>query len=123
MATLLRSGVRVRVLRGLGGRGGRPDPGLRAASVRPGAAVSAGPGEEASAEAAAQDTGYRPIQSHIPTSPLQKLLLASGSALMALYNPYRHDMVAVLGETTGLIAIQKLRDRMQNHPEGNQILQ
>ncbi|XP_072422373.1 ubiquinone biosynthesis protein COQ4 homolog, mitochondrial isoform X2 [Chiloscyllium punctatum] len=33
------------------------------------------------------------------------------------------DMVAVLGETTGLLAIQKLRDRMQNHPEGFQILQ
>uniref|UniRef100_A0A2K6CC38 Coenzyme Q4 n=1 Tax=Macaca nemestrina TaxID=9545 RepID=A0A2K6CC38_MACNE len=28
---------------------------------------------------------------HIPTSPLQKALLAAGSAAMALYDPYRHD--------------------------------
>lgn len=31
---------------------------------------------------------------HIPTSPLQKALLAAGSAGMALYNPYRHGKVA-----------------------------
>lgn len=30
---------------------------------------------------------------HIPTSPLQKALLAAGSAGMALYNPYRHGKV------------------------------
>lgn len=27
---------------------------------------------------------------HIPTTPLQKMLLAAGAAGMALYNPYRH---------------------------------
>lgn len=27
---------------------------------------------------------------HIPTSPLQKALLAAGSAVMSLYDPYRH---------------------------------
>lgn len=31
---------------------------------------------------------------HIPTSPLQKVLLAAGSAAMALYNPYRHGKTA-----------------------------
>nr|XP_020019897.1 ubiquinone biosynthesis protein COQ4 homolog, mitochondrial isoform X2 [Castor canadensis] len=30
---------------------------------------------------------------HIPTTPLQKALLAAGSAGMALYNPYRHGNV------------------------------
>ncbi|XP_017805046.1 ubiquinone biosynthesis protein COQ4 homolog, mitochondrial isoform X2 [Papio anubis] len=30
---------------------------------------------------------------HIPTSPLQKALLAAGSAAMALYDPYRHGSV------------------------------
>nr|XP_024643183.1 ubiquinone biosynthesis protein COQ4 homolog, mitochondrial isoform X2 [Macaca nemestrina]XP_024643184.1 ubiquinone biosynthesis protein COQ4 homolog, mitochondrial isoform X2 [Macaca nemestrina] len=30
---------------------------------------------------------------HIPTSPLQKALLAAGSAAMALYDPYRHGNV------------------------------
>lgn len=33
------------------------------------------------------------------------------------------DMVAVLGETTGYLALQKLRERMRNDPEGHQILQ
>ncbi|XP_037706921.1 ubiquinone biosynthesis protein COQ4 homolog, mitochondrial [Choloepus didactylus] len=60
---------------------------------------------------------------HIPTSPLQKVLLAAGSAGMALYNPYRHDMVAVLGETTGRRALKTLRDQMKRNPEGIQILQ
>ncbi|NXB25819.1 COQ4 protein, partial [Rhagologus leucostigma] len=60
---------------------------------------------------------------HIPTSPLQKALLAAGSAVMALYDPYRHDMVAVLGETTGCLALPNLRDKMKNHPEGYHILQ
>ncbi|GCB81602.1 hypothetical protein scyTo_0022811, partial [Scyliorhinus torazame] len=81
MLPVLRSGARA--LRALSGR---PGPWPREGSVQPGAALSVGAGEEA----AAQDTHYRPYQSHIDSSPLQKLLLASGSALMALYNPYRH---------------------------------
>lgn len=60
---------------------------------------------------------------HIPTSPLQKALLAVGSAGMALYDPYRHDMVAVLGETTGCHALKVLRDQMKKDPEGAKILQ
>ncbi|XP_051836060.1 ubiquinone biosynthesis protein COQ4 homolog, mitochondrial [Antechinus flavipes] len=60
---------------------------------------------------------------HIPTSPLQKALLAVGAACMALYDPYRHDMVAVLGETTGHQALKALRDQMRRDPEGVQILQ
>uniref|UniRef100_K7GAN2 Ubiquinone biosynthesis protein COQ4 homolog, mitochondrial n=1 Tax=Pelodiscus sinensis TaxID=13735 RepID=K7GAN2_PELSI len=42
---------------------------------------------------------------------------------MALYNPYRHELVAVLGETTGSVALQNLRDRMRHDPEGYQILE
>uniref|UniRef100_A0A3Q3VI51 Ubiquinone biosynthesis protein COQ4 homolog, mitochondrial n=1 Tax=Mola mola TaxID=94237 RepID=A0A3Q3VI51_MOLML len=59
---------------------------------------------------------------HIHTTPIQKLLLAVGSGVAALQNPYRHDMVAVLGETTGHLALIKLRDRMRNDPEGYTIL-
>ncbi|XP_032933756.1 ubiquinone biosynthesis protein COQ4 homolog, mitochondrial isoform X1 [Catharus ustulatus] len=67
--------------------------------------------------------GWHPLYpGHIPTSPLQKALLAAGSAVMALYDPYRHDMVAVLGETTGCLALPNLRDKMRNHPEGYRIL-
>ncbi|KAM3874259.1 ubiquinone biosynthesis protein COQ4 homolog, mitochondrial [Diretmus argenteus] len=59
---------------------------------------------------------------HIPTNPVQKALLAVGSGVAALQNPYRHDMVAVLGETTGHPALINLRDRMRNDPEGYTIL-
>lgn len=59
---------------------------------------------------------------HIPTSPAQKALLALGSGVAALHDPYRHDMVAVLGETTGHLALIRLRDRMRGDPEGHTIL-
>ncbi|XP_013871467.1 ubiquinone biosynthesis protein COQ4 homolog, mitochondrial [Austrofundulus limnaeus] len=59
---------------------------------------------------------------HIHTTPLQKALLAVGSGVAALQNPYRHDMVAVLGETTGHLALINLRDRMRNDPEGYLVL-
>ncbi|KAG7476471.1 hypothetical protein MATL_G00083130 [Megalops atlanticus] len=64
----------------------------------------------------------RLYRGHIPTSPLQKALLAVGSGVAALQDPYRHDMVAVLGETTGHLALMKLRDRMKSDPEGYSIL-
>ncbi|XP_053552140.1 ubiquinone biosynthesis protein COQ4 homolog, mitochondrial [Bombina bombina] len=66
---------------------------------------------------------YSLYPTHIPTTPLQKVLLSAGSAVMSLYDPYRHDMVAVLGETTGAHALENLRDKMRNDPEGFQILQ
>lgn len=47
---------------------------------------------------------------------LQKQLL--GHSLVSL-----SDMVAVLGETTGCLALPNLRDKMKNHPEGYRILQ
>ncbi|XP_047227696.1 ubiquinone biosynthesis protein COQ4 homolog, mitochondrial isoform X2 [Girardinichthys multiradiatus] len=59
---------------------------------------------------------------HIQTTSFQKALLAVGSGVAALQNPYRHDMVAVLGETTGHLALLNLRDRMRNDPEGYTIL-
>uniref|UniRef100_A0A2K6A585 Ubiquinone biosynthesis protein COQ4 homolog, mitochondrial n=1 Tax=Mandrillus leucophaeus TaxID=9568 RepID=A0A2K6A585_MANLE len=52
-----------------------------------------------------------------------KALLAAGSAAMALYDPYCHDMVAVLGETTGHRTLKVLRDQMRRDPKGAQILQ
>ncbi|KAL6096847.1 coq4 [Pungitius sinensis] len=59
---------------------------------------------------------------HILTTPFQKALLAVGSGVAALHNPYRHDMVAVLGETTGHLALKNLREKMRNDPEGLTIL-
>ncbi|XP_063265906.1 ubiquinone biosynthesis protein COQ4 homolog, mitochondrial isoform X2 [Prinia subflava] len=99
-----------------------PDPLLPAGRARPSHSEPRGRdgrgGEEEEVE------GWQQLYpGHIPTSPLQKALLAAGSALMALYDPYRHDMVAVLGETTGCLVLPNLRDKMKNHPEGYRILQ
>ncbi|KAG7314804.1 hypothetical protein KOW79_022107 [Hemibagrus wyckioides] len=59
---------------------------------------------------------------HIQTNAVQKALLAVGSGVAALQNPYRHDMVAVLGETTGHLALLKLKHRMSKDPEGHTVL-
>ncbi|XP_021269979.1 ubiquinone biosynthesis protein COQ4 homolog, mitochondrial isoform X1 [Numida meleagris] len=111
---MLRSAaVRVPLLRAVCGAPGRA--GLGRAAPR---------AEEEEEEEEQQPVGRVPLYpGHIPTSPLQKALLAAGSACAALWDPYRHDMVAVLGETTGCLALPKLRDRMRNDPEGYRILQ
>lgn len=81
-------------------------------------------GQQLAVKSPADEPKHYPLYpGHIPTNALQKALLAAGSAFMALYDPYRHDMVAVLGETTGFLALQKLRERMRNDPEGYRILQ
>lgn len=59
---------------------------------------------------------------HISTTSMQKALLAVGAGFVALQNPYRHDMVAVLGETTGRFALVQLRDQMRSDMEGRAIL-
>ncbi|OZC07986.1 coenzyme Q biosynthesis protein Coq4 [Onchocerca flexuosa] len=61
--------------------------------------------------------------SHIPTSSLQKGLLAFGSAVVALSNPMRADMVATMGETTAFRPIlEKIRQRMEGDICGRKIL-
>eukprot|EP00939_MAST-03C_sp_MAST-3C-sp1_P003512 g3512.t1 len=55
-------------------------------------------------------------------STLRKLGLAADAALTAFRNPKRDDAVAVLGETTGSIALQRMRDRMYQSPTGRDIL-
>lgn len=52
-----------------------------------------GPAADVPLRAASHGTGLL-YPEHIPTSPLQKALLAAGSAGMALYNPYRHGKAA-----------------------------
>ncbi|KAF9194737.1 Ubiquinone biosynthesis protein [Haplosporangium sp. Z 767] len=61
-------------------------------------------------------------EGHIPISPLQRTILAVGSAFTALANPLRGDMVAALGETTGGIFLERIRDQMLQDPEGRRIL-
>ncbi|KAI9264072.1 ubiquinone biosynthesis protein Coq4 [Phascolomyces articulosus] len=59
---------------------------------------------------------------HIPIPFQQRALLAAGSALTALFDPLRGDMVAALGETTGTTALKRMRDQMLQSESGRQIL-
>lgn len=69
---------------------------------------------------APQDKLY---DSHIPLTHLQKLMLAVGSSLTAIIDPYRHDMVADFGEATGFEALKWMHSKMMNSSdESRQIL-
>eukprot|EP00116_Pleurobrachia_bachei_P014166 sb/3474428/ len=57
-----------------------------------------------------------------PLRPLQRVLLTTGSAVGALVNPYRGDLVATLGETTGTAALTAMRDKMRMSTTGLEIL-
>lgn len=59
---------------------------------------------------------------HIPTSLLQRLILAGGSAVVALADPWRADMVAVNGEVTGSQALRYMLERMEATEEGRSVL-
>jgi ubiquinone biosynthesis protein COQ4 len=61
-------------------------------------------------------------EGHYRTNVAQKALLAVGSAIGALIDPYRSDLVASLGESTGAFALARLRSRMANDPTGAVIL-
>ena len=43
----------------------------------------------------------------------QRALLVAGSAVGALANPLRGDLVATIGETTGTAALNTMRDKMR----------
>lgn len=62
---------------------------------------------------------------HIPLNCFEKAFLAAGSSVAAFLNPYRHDMVAVSGETTSECFMPALRDHMlaDTTGEGQHILQ
>jgi len=59
---------------------------------------------------------------HVPTSTVQKLVLAGGSAITALADPWRADMVAVNGEVTGLLALRGMHERMLRSSEGRIVM-
>lgn len=48
----------------------------------------------------------------------QKTAVALGSAVGALLDPRRADLIAALGETTGKPAFQRVLQRMKSSPEG-----
>ncbi|CAH0375806.1 unnamed protein product [Pelagomonas calceolata] len=59
---------------------------------------------------------------HLPTNPLQKLAATAISAAKALKDPRRADMVGVLGEATGRVALEKIRSDLKTTREGRLIL-
>lgn len=60
--------------------------------------------------------------SHIQTSAFQKIALSVGSSVASLLDPSRGDMIAILGETTGERALRYMLAKMQESPEGQEIL-
>jgi ubiquinone biosynthesis protein COQ4 len=55
-------------------------------------------------------------------SLLSRISIATSSALIALNNPLRQDMVAAIAETTSLTSLTRLRDSMLVHKTGRKIL-
>eukprot|EP00897_Mesotaenium_endlicherianum_P010232 jgi/Mesen1/9237/ME000006S09237 len=64
----------------------------------------------------------RDVYSPVPTASWQKAAIAIGSAIGALANPARADLVAALGETTGGVAFRRMRQRMLVNSEGQEVL-
>lgn len=48
----------------------------------------------------------------------QRASVAVGSAVGALLDPRRADLIAALGETTGKPAFERVLERMKRSPEG-----
>jgi ubiquinone biosynthesis protein COQ4 len=61
-------------------------------------------------------------EGHVPTTSLEKLAVAVTSAFIALSDPTRGDMVAALGETTGVAALRAMKSRMESDVVGRRIL-
>ncbi|KAA8521158.1 hypothetical protein F0562_011837 [Nyssa sinensis] len=52
----------------------------------------------------------------------QQAAVALGSAVGALLDPRRTDLIAALGETTGKPAFERVLERMKKSPEGRAVL-
>lgn len=58
----------------------------------------------------------------IKLSPWQQAAVAVGSAVGALLDPRRADLIAALGETTGKPSFERVLERMKRNPEGRAVL-
>lgn len=58
----------------------------------------------------------------IPLKGWQQAAVALGSAVGALLDPRRADLIAALGETTGKPAYERVLERMKQSPEGRAVL-
>lgn len=59
---------------------------------------------------------------HVQLSALQRTILAAGSAAVSLVDPFRGDMIACLGETTGKYSLNYCLEKMKLSDEGQKIL-
>ena len=59
---------------------------------------------------------------HVQLSRLQRTVLTAGAAALSLADPFRADMIACLGETTGGSALSHCLHRMRSSNEGQRIL-
>lgn len=55
---------------------------------------------------------------HFRLKGWQQAAVALGSAVGALLDPRRADLIAALGETTGKPAFERVLERMRRSPEG-----
>ena len=62
------------------------------------------------------------LKKQIKINDFQRVLLSVGSSVAALLDPRRHDMIACLGETTGVEALRGILTQMQETEEGAAIL-
>ncbi|EPX74620.1 ubiquinone biosynthesis protein Coq4 [Schizosaccharomyces octosporus yFS286] len=60
---------------------------------------------------------------HVPLSPLQRIFLVAGSAIMGLKAPWRGDMISILGDSSGQpFFLRRLLNQMLADEVGRQIL-
>lgn len=55
---------------------------------------------------------------HVSLNRWQQAAVALGSAVGALFDPGRADLIAALGEPTGKPTFERVLDRMKKNPEG-----
>lgn len=66
--------------------------------------------------------GKKLYETHIPISKIERTVLTAASAVAALNNPLRGDMIATLGEATGRVFLTRMRDQMLASDVGRRIL-
>ncbi|KAJ1450638.1 ubiquinone biosynthesis protein Coq4 [Pelagophyceae sp. CCMP2097] len=59
---------------------------------------------------------------HLPTGGLHKLFLAGVSAVQAIADPTRGDMVGAFAEVTGRVALDRMRCRILKSDDGRRLL-
>lgn len=67
--------------------------------------------------------GLPKYEGHYPLDLAQRMFLGPVSAVSALLQPTRGDMVATLGEVTGTAALRHMLKQMKSEESGRQILQ